>query len=95
MHLPIRAKLSLHKQISKSFKASIRYYYNEIYNNTSVSLAYQSSDLFNFKTSYNLNTQAIGLKAQYSKYYIELVTDNFNLTYANSLSLFAGMEIRL
>jgi len=94
MHLPLRAKLSLHKQLSDSFSTAIQYNYNEIFNSTQVSLSHQTTDKLNFNTSYNFDTKGLGIKVQYAEYYIELITDDINLEYANAFSLFSGMEIR-
>lgn len=95
MHLPLRAKLSLNKRLSERYSVAIKYNYNEIFNSTEVSLAYKVNDKFNFSTSYNLNTKGYGVKVQYAKYYIELITDDIKFSYANNLSLFLGMEIKI
>ena len=94
MHLPLRAKVSFQKELSEFYSVGIQYNYNEIFNSTQVSLSYSATDKLNVSGSYNFNSKGLGLKARYRQYYIEMITDNVKLDYANNLSLFTGMEIR-
>ena len=95
MHLPIRASLGLQKTFEAGYRTKIEYFYNEIFNHAVTSVAYDVWEDLEIEASVNLRSAALGLKAHYKSFYVKLISDNVNPGYANSLSLYSGLEVPL
>ena len=94
-HLPVRIDLSLEQIIAQKFDLTVKYQYNEVMDSVSIKGGYSPFAESNVAVSYNLQRSALGLHGKYRSFYCDIMFDDVDFGYANSLSLFLGYEVRL
>lgn len=94
-HLPTRVKLDVEQYFFEDYLLALEYKTNEIHDSMTIRGGYVPFANSMVAMSYNLDTKAVGVHSRYHQYYLELVTDTVDMGYANSLSLFMGMEFKL
>lgn len=93
--LPLRVRAQLSKWIDNKYLLNVQYDTNEIDSSTTVKGGYQFTNNSQIALSYNIDHRSIGLHSRYNTFYFNLVTDNPDFKYANSLSLFMGFTVEL
>jgi hypothetical protein len=93
-HLPVRIDLSVEQIIAK-FDLSVKYQYNEVMDSVSIKGGYSPFAESNVAISYNFQRSALGLHSKYRTFYLDIMFDDVDFGYANSLSLFLGFEVSI
>ncbi|WP_199608813.1 hypothetical protein [Flocculibacter collagenilyticus] len=91
-HMPTRVAVTYEQRFFEHYTAKLIYKSNEIFNSMALMGAWNITPDANVAVSYNIDTQAVGLHTEYHNFYIDILSDNTDYSYANSLSLFVGLS---
>lgn len=93
--LPLRVSASLSQYFNHNYLVGVEYTSNEIFDSVTLKCGYKLGHNSELEFSYNLNSEAIGIHGSYRSFYFGLLTDTQRVGYANNLSVFVGLSVRI